>query len=98
MASASSVPISANALRTAALNGGRKGTIKANIRLLIDKMLARYSSDFVVCRELIQNADDAQATWFHFDIQCQPFNDQDSIVGQSLPNHSGRKNLFYYIR
>ncbi len=26
-----------------------------NQRLLIDKMLARYSSDFVVCRELIQN-------------------------------------------
>ncbi|CAF3564368.1 unnamed protein product [Rotaria sp. Silwood1] len=33
-------------------------------------MLARYSSDFVVCRELIQNSDDAKATSFHFEITC----------------------------
>jgi HSP90 family molecular chaperone len=39
--------------------------------MLIDKRLARYSSDFVVCRELIQNADDAQATTFCFEMFCE---------------------------
>ncbi len=36
----------------------------------IDKMLARYSSDFVVCRELIQNSADAKSISFHFEITC----------------------------
>lgn len=35
-------------------------------RDLIDKMLARYSSDHVVLRELLQNADDARATDVEF--------------------------------
>ena len=62
--------LSTTALRAAARDGGKRGMVRANIRLLIDKLLARYSSDFVVCRELIQNVDDAQATWFQFEIKC----------------------------
>ena len=37
--------------------------------MLIDKMLSRYSSDFVVYRELIQNSDDAQSTSFTLEIK-----------------------------
>ncbi|KDQ08135.1 hypothetical protein BOTBODRAFT_180161 [Botryobasidium botryosum FD-172 SS1] len=35
--------------------------IKINQKALIDKVLARYSGEFVVFRELLQNADDANA-------------------------------------
>ncbi|UJR34614.1 hypothetical protein I4U23_027391 [Adineta vaga] len=59
----SSVPFpSADTIRATVQNGGKKAVVRVNIRNLIDKMLARYSSEFVVCRELIQNADDAGAT------------------------------------
>lgn len=57
-------------LRLKALQSGLESRVEVNQRMLIDKMLARYSSDFVVCRELIQNSDDAQATSFHFEITC----------------------------
>ena len=54
--------MSADALREAALKSGHRGAVEVNQRDLIDKMLARYSSDFVVGRELLQNAADARAT------------------------------------
>jgi hypothetical protein len=60
----------ADALRLKALQSGLESRVEVNQRMLIDKMLARYSSDFVVCRELIQNSDDAKATSFHFEITC----------------------------
>ena len=61
---------SSDALRLKALQSGLESRVEVNQRMLIDKMLARYSSDFVVCRELIQNSDDAKATSFHFEIIC----------------------------
>ena len=54
--------MSADALREASLKSGHRGAVEVNQRDLIDKMLARYSSDFVVGRELLQNAADARAT------------------------------------
>ncbi|CAG8547747.1 9553_t:CDS:10, partial [Scutellospora calospora] len=36
--------------------------VEVNQRCLIDKMLARYSSEFTVFRELLQNSDDATAS------------------------------------
>ncbi|CAF0789764.1 unnamed protein product [Adineta steineri] len=62
MATSSAPPPSADALRNAVRNGGKKEIVRTHMRNLIDKMLARYSSEFVVCRELIQNADDVGAT------------------------------------
>ncbi|CAF2099972.1 unnamed protein product [Rotaria magnacalcarata] len=59
-------------LRSMAQQNGNEQRVQVNQRLLIDKMLARYSSDFVVFRELIQNSDDAKATSFHFEITCEP--------------------------
>ena len=52
------------------INEGVEDRVEVNQRMLIDKMLARYSSDFVVYRELIQNSDDAQSTSFTLQITC----------------------------
>ncbi|KAG8848062.1 hypothetical protein FRC20_002634 [Serendipita sp. 405] len=41
---------------------GRDESVEVNQRALIDKVLARYSGEFTVFRELLQNADDAAAT------------------------------------
>ncbi|KAH9039973.1 hypothetical protein EDB84DRAFT_1476646 [Lactarius hengduanensis] len=40
---------------------GRDETVEVNQRALIDKVLARYSGEFTVFRELLQNSDDAGA-------------------------------------
>ena len=57
--------------REEAKRSGRESCVKVDLRKLIDKILARYSSDFVVFRELIQNADDARATSFHLSLSCR---------------------------
>src|SRR4051812_42306068 len=54
------------------ISEGVEDRVEVNQRMLIDKMLARYSSDFVVYRELIQNSDDAQSTSFTLEIKCDP--------------------------
>ncbi|KAG8814868.1 hypothetical protein FRC17_000941 [Serendipita sp. 399] len=41
---------------------GEDEPVEVNQRALIDKVLARYSAKFTVFRELLQNADDAEAT------------------------------------
>ncbi|KAG5646295.1 hypothetical protein DXG03_003892 [Asterophora parasitica] len=50
---------------------GHDESVEVNQRALIDKVLARYSGEFTVFRELLQNSDDAQATAveIHFDTQ-----------------------------
>ncbi|CAF4953990.1 unnamed protein product, partial [Rotaria sp. Silwood1] len=75
---------SSDALRLKALQSGFESRVEVNQRMLIDKMLARYSSDFVVCRELIQNSDDAKATSFHFEIICD--DDNDELISLSEKN------------
>jgi hypothetical protein len=47
---------------------GLRGEVEVDQRALVDKMLARYCTDGVVLRELLQNADDSGATQveFHF--------------------------------
>jgi len=63
-------PLSSDQLWLQVINEGVEDRVEVNQRMLIDKMLARYSSDFVVYRELIQNSDDAQATSFTLQIIC----------------------------
>ncbi|KAF9529296.1 hypothetical protein CPB83DRAFT_906254 [Crepidotus variabilis] len=50
---------------------GHDETVEVNQRALIDKVLARYSGEFTVFRELLQNSDDAQskAVEIHFETQ-----------------------------
>ena len=59
-----------SALWTRVISEGVEDRVEVNQRMLIDKMLSRYSSDFVVFRELIQNSDDAQATSFQLKFHC----------------------------
>ena len=54
------------------ISEGVEYRIEVNEQVLVDKMLARYSSDFVVYRELIQNSDHAQSTSFRLEITCEP--------------------------
>ena len=61
-----------NELWSKIVREGVEDRVEVNQRMLIDKMLARYSSDFVIYRELIQNSDDAQARSFRLQIQCDP--------------------------
>ncbi|CEP14613.1 hypothetical protein [Parasitella parasitica] len=42
--------------------GGVEEKVEVNQRHLIDKILARYSAEYVLYRELMQNADDASST------------------------------------
>ncbi|KAJ7647485.1 hypothetical protein FB45DRAFT_893565 [Roridomyces roridus] len=48
--------------RDALWAAGYDESVEVNQRALIDKVLARYSGEFTVFRELLQNGDDAQAT------------------------------------
>ena len=43
-------------------------TVTVNQRALVEKILARYAVDFFLLKELIQNADDAQASSVHVDL------------------------------
>ncbi|CAJ0904717.1 4399_t:CDS:10 [Entrophospora sp. SA101] len=55
--------MSLNKLRDEVLsNQAGEERVEINQRHLIDKILARYSNEFVVYRELLQNSDDAKAT------------------------------------
>ena len=49
-------------IKEALLAGGMEEVVQVNQRHLIDKILARYSGEHTVYRELIQNANDASAT------------------------------------
>ena len=52
-----------NALRVQAMGAGEdEEAVTVNTRSLIDKVLARYSGEWTVLRELLQNAADASAT------------------------------------
>ncbi|KAH7929282.1 hypothetical protein BV22DRAFT_1081369, partial [Leucogyrophana mollusca] len=48
--------------RAALWESGYDESVEVNQRALIDKVLARYSGEFTVFRELLQNSDDAQST------------------------------------
>ncbi|KAF2182843.1 hypothetical protein K469DRAFT_711552 [Zopfia rhizophila CBS 207.26] len=49
-------------LRNQTMNDGQDSEVTVNTRALIDKVLARYSSEHTTLRELIQNASDAGAS------------------------------------
>ncbi|KAI3659144.1 hypothetical protein MP638_006834 [Amoeboaphelidium occidentale] len=75
-------------LQTSVLSTGASAEerVEVNQRHLIDKILARYSSQFTVFRELIQNANDAGAT--HVDVS---FNGQSSSeISEIVVRNNGR--------
>ncbi|RUS24754.1 histidine kinase-like ATPase, partial [Jimgerdemannia flammicorona] len=52
---------SLRSLKSLLATSGEEEPVKVNQKSLIDKMLSRYSSDYFVYRELMQNADDASS-------------------------------------
>ncbi|GES95293.1 hypothetical protein GLOIN_2v1834046 [Rhizophagus clarus] len=53
--------MSVNDFRNQILSSSEEKIVEVNQRDLIDKILARYSSKFVIYRELLQNSDDADS-------------------------------------
>ncbi|KAF1810960.1 hypothetical protein P152DRAFT_515374 [Eremomyces bilateralis CBS 781.70] len=52
--------------------GGEEEAVTVNTRALIDKVLARYSSDFTTLRELVQNAADAKSSKVTIKLETLP--------------------------
>ena len=79
------------------VNEGVEDRVEVNRRMLIDKMLSRYSSDsdFVVFRELIQNSDDAEATSFELHFHCDPSRRDDLYepLIKPIPSSHPKQNL-----
>jgi HSP90 family molecular chaperone len=73
-------------------NNGKEESVTTNQLALIKKMLSRYSSDFVVFRELIQNSDDAQAKSVQLQFICDP--PSDSTDDQHITTNHQRNGLF----
>ncbi|KAH9061942.1 hypothetical protein EDB87DRAFT_1682606 [Lactarius vividus] len=73
---------------------GRDEAVEVNQRALIDKVLARYSGEFTVFRELLQNSDDAGANSveIRFETQSYLFRvrqsgvNPDESLKEDLPN------------
>ncbi|KAF2744478.1 hypothetical protein M011DRAFT_428969 [Sporormia fimetaria CBS 119925] len=59
-------------LRNQTLTDGQDGEVTVNTRALIDKVLARYSSEHTTLRELIQNASDAGASTVVIRFETDP--------------------------
>eukprot|EP01134_Creolimax_fragrantissima_P001871 CFRG1871T1 len=61
---------------------GTEEKVEVNQRHLIDKILARYSAEYTIYRELMQNSDDAGATQIEIDFQ------HGKDVDNASANHS----------
>lgn len=59
-------------LRSQTLSDGQDSEVTVNTRALIDKVLARYSSEHTTLRELIQNASDAGADTVVVKFETEP--------------------------
>jgi hypothetical protein len=59
-------------LRNQTMADGLDSEVTVNTRALIDKVLARYSSEHTTLRELIQNAADAKATTVTIRLESDP--------------------------
>ncbi|KAG7090828.1 hypothetical protein E1B28_009910 [Marasmius oreades] len=65
---------------------GYDEAVEVNQRALIDKVLARYSAEFTVFRELLQNSDDAQSQTVEIHFQSDEFLQGKSIDDGPLPD------------
>ncbi|CAA7259259.1 unnamed protein product [Cyclocybe aegerita] len=65
---------------------GHDETVEVNQRALIDKVLARYSGEFTVFRELLQNSDDAQSKAVEIRFETQSFLDRKKqVLPEGIP-------------
>jgi hypothetical protein len=83
-------------LRNQTLADGQDSEVTVNTRALIDKVLARYSSEHTTLRELIQNASDAAATTVVIKFETDPSatipvpqgGDQSLLLKHVIQNHA----------
>ncbi|KAF8894925.1 hypothetical protein CPB84DRAFT_1816083 [Gymnopilus junonius] len=75
-------------------DSGHDETVEVNQRALIDKVLARYSGEFTVFRELLQNSDDAQSKSVEIRFETQSYLAQrsESRDVENTPITSGLAN------
>ncbi|KAF8972951.1 hypothetical protein BDZ97DRAFT_1778504 [Flammula alnicola] len=74
---------------------GHDETVEVNQRALIDKVLARYSGEFTVFRELLQNSDDAQSEAVEIRFETQAFlarktKDHDAENAETISGSDGQ--------
>ncbi|KAI6041582.1 hypothetical protein EDC04DRAFT_1265243 [Pisolithus marmoratus] len=75
--------------REALWNTGHDESVEVNQRALIDKVLARYSGEFTVFRELLQNSDDARSSAVEIRFETEQYVRKDrneSDEPQALPD------------
>jgi len=65
--------------------------VEVNQRALIDKVLARYSGEFTVFRELLQNADDAGATAVQIMFETTQFLNRRKAAATEGANEDSRR-------
>ncbi|KAL4253718.1 hypothetical protein ABKN59_003690 [Abortiporus biennis] len=64
---------------------GHDESVEVNQRSLIDKVLARYSGEFTVFRELLQNSADAGSKSVQIHFETEGFMQRDSRNGEAVP-------------
>ncbi|OAX38848.1 hypothetical protein K503DRAFT_131582 [Rhizopogon vinicolor AM-OR11-026] len=69
---------------------GYDETVEVNQRALIDKVLARYSGEFTVFRELLQNSDDAQSSMVELYFETEEHLRQKSNKNTLQPKDNAR--------
>ncbi|KAG8958915.1 hypothetical protein FRC03_008699 [Tulasnella sp. 419] len=82
----------------------RDEEVQVDQRALIDKVLARYSGEFTIFRELLQNSDDASARIVNIHFHTQEYQDAvdsrsqslDSPLSSSLPDLK-EKSLVHWV-
>ncbi|WEW61964.1 hypothetical protein PRK78_007464 [Emydomyces testavorans] len=86
-----------NALKARALDSGvDEEAVTVNTRALIDKVLARYSGEWTVLRELLQNAADASATRVTIKLETipstavpvPPVDDETAFIKHVISHHT----------
>jgi hypothetical protein len=69
--------------REALWASGHDESVEVNQRALIDKVLARYSGEFTVFRELLQNSDDARAKEVEIHFETKQFRERDAVASEA---------------
>ncbi|EMD37151.1 hypothetical protein CERSUDRAFT_115067 [Gelatoporia subvermispora B] len=70
-------------------DSGHDESVEVNQRALIDKVLARYSGEFTVFRELLQNSDDAGATAVEVHFETREYTDKKKGDTDLSPDLTG---------
>ncbi|EXX64311.1 hypothetical protein RirG_143960 [Rhizophagus irregularis DAOM 197198w] len=85
-----------NNLRNNVRSNANEERVEINQRLLIDKILARYPSEFVVYRELMQNSDDAKSSSVQIKFESSDAYDKRIAEGNPDEQKIGAFGVGFY--